>query len=76
MFPENYLLSPNSLEGKKQILTNITPKIMESEKERKKEVENCEKFTSCKVNKGAKGTIEYFDLDIDSNIQHDEYEKR
>ncbi len=77
MYPENYAHPASTLEGKKALLLSISPQLLDSENNRKKEAEYCQGFTRCRVGKNIKNQcIEYTDIDLESVIEESEYERR
>lgn len=76
MYPESYSYPSQSLEAKKQLLYSLSPVLGDLDKQRKIDSSDCEKYTRCKVNKGAYNTFEYYDFDMNSIVTDHEYEKR
>ena len=77
MHRENFPHAVDSLESKRQILVMITPMLEDSEKVRKADVGECERFTRCRVERSPdRGAFEYVDVDSGVPIDLAEYESR
>ena len=66
------------VESKKILLMSLKPMINDAEIQRHHDAKLCTDFTRCVVGKGKSKTVafEYTDIDTESLISADEYEKR
>lgn len=76
--PDLYDAPPESMQSKRAVLLGLSPMLTDAEKQKKIDGELCTKFTRCTSykGKGRCGQFEYFDLDTQSVMEYENYQKR
>eukprot|EP01041_Mallomonas_annulata_P002264 gene2264-4404_t len=76
--PSVFKHPPSSLDGKKELLHSLSPMLIEAEKVRKTDADECEKFTRCKYRSGKgrdRSVYEYIDIDTNIAVDACEFER-
>ena len=78
VYPHQFIHSPASVEGKKEILLRLSPMLIQAEKERQRDYEECQQHTRCKIGKGNTKNCTYVYTDIDTKeiITSEEYKRK
>jgi hypothetical protein len=78
MYPDRFKYPISSLEAKKDILGGMTPMLAEAESVRKADIDRCEQFTRCRVEKSRlrSASYQYIDIDTDLVVSSAEYSRR
>jgi hypothetical protein len=77
LFSEKFPHSIETQEGKRTLISHLTPLLAEVEQQIKKDTFSCEKFTRCISTRNPRtGCYEYTDVDTLKKVLYEDFEKR